>query len=67
MVSTQRVVVEGRTQSVVVDVEDTESCSRGEDTESYYYLLLLYIYNAPCIRFKNLLKGANKVMLNNFK
>ena len=29
-------------------------------------LLLLYIYNAPCIRVKNLLKGANKVMLNNF-
>ena len=29
--------------------------------------LLLYIYNAPCIRVKNLLKGANKVMLNNFK
>ena len=29
--------------------------------------ILLYIYNAPCIRVKNLLKGANKVMLNNFK
>ena len=28
-------------------------------------VLLLYIYNAPCIRVKNLLKGANKVMLNN--
>ena len=24
----------GRTQRVVVDVEDTESCSRGEDTNS---------------------------------
>ena len=33
----------------------------------YYLLLLLYIYNAPCIRVKNLLKGANKVMLNNLK
>ena len=33
----------------------------------YYYYLLLYVYNAPCIRVKNPLKGANKVMLNNFK
>ena len=34
---------------------------------AYYYYYFIIIYNAPCIRVKNLLKGANKVMLNNFK
>ena len=33
----------------------------------YYLLLLLYSYNASYFRVRNLLKGTNKVILNNLK